>query len=81
MLVSSKNIIFSRLSKKLNFKFYESYETTNLVKKITYRLTLFKAFQLRDIHDVFYVSLLESYTDRLDIDSMLFVIEMKKEEQ
>ena len=44
VLLSFKNIIFNRFSKKLNFKFYESYEITNLVKKMTYRLILFKAF-------------------------------------
>ena len=80
ILLSSKNIIFSRFSKKLDFKFYESYEITNFVKKMIYQLTLFKAFQFRNIHDVFYVSLLESYINRLDIDSKSFVIEMKKEQ-
>ena len=44
ILLSFKNIIFSRFSKKLNFKFYESYEITSFVKKMTYRLTLLKAF-------------------------------------
>ena len=76
-----KNIIFNRFSKKLNFKFYESYEITNFVKKMTYRLTLFKAFQFRDIYDVFHVSLFESYIDRFDLDSKSFVIEMKEKKQ
>ena len=81
ILLSFKNITFNRFSKKLNFKFYESYEITNFMKKMTYRLTLFKAFQFRDIHDVFYVSLLESYIDKFDINSKLFVIEIKKKKQ
>ena len=38
IMLYSKNIIFSRFSKKLDFKFYKSYEFTNLVKKMTYRL-------------------------------------------
>ena len=33
MLLNFKNIIFNRFSKNLNFKFYESYEITNFVKK------------------------------------------------
>ena len=81
ILLSFKNIIFNRFSKKLNFKFYESYEITNLMKKMTYRLILLKAFQFRDIHDVFHVSLLESYIDRLNTNSKSFVIEMKKKKQ
>ena len=81
ILLSSKNITFSRFSKKLDFKFYKSYKITNFVKKMTYRLTLFKAFQFRNIHDVFHVLLLESYIDRLDIDSKSFVIEMKEEKK
>ena len=44
ILLNSKNITFNRFSKKLNFKFYESYEITNFVKKMTYRLILFKVF-------------------------------------
>ena len=81
ILLNFKNITFNRFSKKLDFKFYESYEITNLVRKMTYRLTLFKAFQFRDIHDVFHISLLESYINRFDTDSKSFVIEMKKEKQ
>ena len=81
VLLSFKNIIFSRFSKKLDFKFYESYEITNFVKKVTYRLTLFKAFQFRDIHDVFHVSLFKSYINRFDTNSKSFVIEIKKEKQ
>ena len=78
ILLNFKNIIFNRFSKKLDFKFYESYEITNFVKKITYRLILFKAFQFRDIHDVFYVLLLELCINKFDTNSKSFVIEMKK---
>ena len=47
---------------------------------MTYRLILFKAFQLRNGHDVFYVSLFELYINKFDIDSKLFVIEIKKKQ-
>ena len=81
VLLSFKNIIFNRFSKKLNSKFYESWETTSFVKKMTYRLILLKTFQSRNIHDVFHILLLESYIDRLDIDLKLLVIEIKKIKQ
>ena len=81
ILLSFKNIIFNRFSKKLDFKFYESYEITNFVKKMTYRLILFKAFQFRDIYDVFHVLLFESYINKFDTDSKSLVIEMKKKKQ
>ena len=44
MLLNFENIIFNRFSKKLDFKFYKLYKITSLVKKITYRLILFKTF-------------------------------------
>ena len=80
-MLNFKNIIFNRFSKKLNFKFYESYEITNLIEKMTYRLTLFKVFLSRNIYNVFHVLLLESYIDKFDINSKSFVIEMKEEKQ
>ena len=78
MLLNFKNIIFNRFSKKLDFKFYESYKITNFVKKMTYSLTLFKVFQSRIIYDVFHILLFKSYINRFDIYSKLFVIEIKK---
>ena len=80
-MLNFKNIIFNPFSKKLNFEFYESYEITNFVKKMTYRLILSKTFQSRNIHDVFHVLLFELYINKFDIDSKLFVIEIKKEKQ
>ena len=80
-MLNFKNIIFNRFSKKLNFKFYKLYEMTNLVKKMTYRLTLFKAFQFCDIYDVFYILLFESYINKFNINSKSFVIEMKEKKQ
>ena len=81
MLLNFKNIIFNQFSKKFNFKFYESYEITNFEKEMTYRLILFKTFQSRNIHDVFYVSLFESYINKFDIDSKSFVIEIKEKKR
>ena len=81
ILLSFKNITFNRFSKKLDFKFYESYKITNFMKKMTYQLTLFKAFQFRKIHDVCHISLLESYINKFDTDSRSFVIEMNKKSQ
>ena len=75
-MLNFKNIIFNRFSKKLNFNFYKSYKITSFVKKMTYWLTLFKAFQSRNIHDVFHVLLFKSYINRFDIDSKSFVLEI-----
>jgi hypothetical protein len=53
-----KNIHTSRSSKKLDHKYYESFEMQNLVKKQAYRLNLFYMFW---IHNVFHVFLLKSF--------------------
>ena len=81
ILLNFKNIIFNQFSTKWDFKFDKSYEITNFVKKMTYRQTLLKAFQSRNIHDVFYVLLLESYINKFDIDSKSLVIEIRKKKK
>ena len=52
VLLNFKNITFNRFSKKFNFKFYERMKLRILLKKMTYRLILFKAFQSRNTYDV-----------------------------
>jgi hypothetical protein len=59
MLLNVKNIIFTKSFKKLNYKYYDSYEIIELIKKQVYRLKL--SFLLKKIHDVFHVFLLESH--------------------
>ena len=44
-------------------------------------MILFKTFQSRNIHDVFHVSLFESYINKFDINSKSFVFEIKEKKQ
>jgi hypothetical protein len=56
-----KNIKSIRSSKKLDYKYYESYKINMLINKQSYRLKLFA--NMRKIHNVFHVFLLESCKD------------------
>ena len=56
-----KNIKFIRLSKKLNYKYYDSYEVEKLIEKQTYKLRLFDTMI---IYNVFHVFLLKSTKKR-----------------
>jgi hypothetical protein len=59
MLLNVKNIIFTKSFKKLNYKYYDSYEIIESIEKQVYKLKLL--FLLKEIHNVFHVFLLESY--------------------
>ncbi len=67
VLLNSKNIKTNKSSKKLNHKYLKSFEVGLSIDKQTYRLRLSKCYQL--IHNVFHVSLLESYRERIEADS------------
>ncbi len=56
-----KNIRSIRSSKKLDYKYYELYKINMLINKQSYRLKLFA--NMRKIHNVFHVFLLESCKD------------------
>jgi hypothetical protein len=53
-----KNIKLIWLSKKFDYKYYEFYTINMLINKQSYRLNL--SFNMKKIHNVFYVFLLES---------------------
>jgi hypothetical protein len=53
-----KNIKSIRSSKKLDYKYYKSYKINMLINKQSYRLKLLA--NMRKIHNVFHVFLLES---------------------
>ena len=57
-MLLTKNLLNVRLKKKLFYKFIESFEVKNIIKKQTYRLRLFKKWR---IHFVFHILLLELY--------------------
>jgi hypothetical protein len=63
ILLNFKNIHTSRSFKKLDHKYYESFEMQDLVEKQSYKFNLFHTFW---IHNVFHVFLLKSFKKRFD---------------
>jgi hypothetical protein len=80
ILLNFKNIHTSRSFKKLDHKYYESFEMQDLVDKQTYRLNLSHTFR---IHNVFHVSLLKSFKKRFDevIASFSIMIDEKRHDE
>jgi hypothetical protein len=72
VLLNVKNIIFTRSFKKLDYKYYDSYEIIESIKKQVYKLKL--SFLLKEIHNVFHVFLLESHLYNLVRTLELFSI-------
>ena len=73
-----KNIKFIRLSKKLNYKYYDSYEVEKFIEKQTYRLRLLDTMI---IHNVFHVSLLKSTKEREEEDLQSSSIQIDDEDE
>jgi hypothetical protein len=67
VLLNVKNIKTTRSFKKLNHKYIESFEILLSIDKQAYRLRLSKSYD--SIHNVFHVSLLESFKARFDESS------------
>jgi len=67
MLLFIKNLKQHRLSKKLLYKFIESFQIVNLINKQVYWLILPAHYR---IHNVFYVSYLKSYKHHLNNNSL-----------
>jgi hypothetical protein len=67
----AKNIRSTRSSKKLDYKYYESYKISMLIDKQSYRLKLFA--NMRKIHNVFHVFLLESCKDLAEKKQTSFI--------
>ncbi len=63
ILLNFKNIHIFKSSKKLDHKYYESFEIEESIEKQAYKLRLSHTFR---IHNVFHVSLLKSYKERFD---------------
>ena len=79
VLLNAKNIKTTRSSKKLDHKYVGSFEVVASVEKQTYRLRLSVVFNF--IHDVFHVSLLESFRERVDNSSIFLSVLVDEEEQ
>jgi hypothetical protein len=63
ILLNFKNIHTSKSFKKLDHKYYESFEMQDFVEKQTYKFSLLHTFR---IHNVFHVFLLKSFKKRFD---------------
>jgi hypothetical protein len=78
VLLNVKNIIFTKSFKKLNYKYYNLYEIIESIEKQVYRLKL--SFLLNEIHNVFYIFLLESHLyDSARAFEFLSIIEIDDE--
>ncbi len=66
-----KNIKSTRSSKKLDYKYYESYTISMLINKQSYRLNL--SLNMRKIHNVFHVFLLKSCKELAEREHALFI--------
>ena len=77
--LNAKNIKFIRSSKKLNYKYYDSYVIEKSVDKQTYKLKLLA--NKKKIHDVFHVFLLEFFKRENRDDDESFSIELNEEDQ
>ena len=77
ILLNLKNITSNQFVKKLNYKFYDSFEIKKSIEKQFYKLKLFKNF--RSIHNVFHVFLLKFYKNKKDIVSESIMIHEKKQ--
>jgi hypothetical protein len=75
MYLCVKNIKSTRLFKKLNYKYFDFYEIEKFIDKQAYKLILLK--NMRKIHNVFHVSLLESYKESLEDAKLSFSLSSK----
>jgi hypothetical protein len=71
MYLYAKNIKSTRSSKKLDYKYYELYKINMFINKQLYRLKLFA--NIKKIHNVFHVFLLESCKDLAEKKQTLFI--------
>ncbi len=80
ILLNFKNLHIFKSSKKLDHKYYESFEIEKFIEKQAYKLRLFHTFR---IHNVFHVSLLKSYKERFDdvMTSFLIMINEEKHDE
>jgi hypothetical protein len=76
ILLNFRNIHIFKSSKKLDHKYYESFEIEKFIEKQAYKLRLSHTFR---IHNVFHVSLLKSYKRRFDDVITLFSIMINEE--
>jgi hypothetical protein len=71
MYLCVKNIKSTRSSKKLDYKYYESYKINMFIDKQSYRLKL--SINMKKIHNVFHVFLFESCKDLAEKKQKSFI--------
>ena len=76
-LLNFKNLNMTKSFKKINHKYYNSFEIEFFIEKQVYCFRLFKTF--KSIHNVFYVSLLKFH--RKNFENQFLSIMMKEEKQ
>jgi hypothetical protein len=77
IFLNARNIISIKSFKKLNYKYYDLYTINESINKISYKLNLSSI--MRNIHDVFHVSLLKLANEKDDETSSLIWIEDEKQ--
>ena len=76
ILLNSKNFVLNKFIKKLNHKYYDSFEIDKFIKKQIYKLKILKIFCL--MHNVFHMSLLKSFKKRIEKTSKFTIIKNQK---
>jgi hypothetical protein len=77
VFLNARNIISIKSFKKLNYKYYDLYTISESINKISYKLNFSSI--MKNIHDVFHVSLLKFANEKDDETS--FFIWIKEEKQ
>jgi hypothetical protein len=77
VFLNARNIISIKSFKKLNYKYYDLYTINESINKISYKLNL--SLIMKDIHDVFHVSLLKLANEKNDETSSLIWIKYEKQ--
>jgi hypothetical protein len=77
VFLNARNIISIKSFKKLNYKYYDSYTINESINKISYKLNLSSI--MKDIHDVFHVSLLKLANDKNDETSSSIWVKDEKQ--
>jgi hypothetical protein len=77
VFLNARNIISIRSFKKLNYKYYDFYTINESINKISYKLNFSSI--MKNIHDVFHVSLLKLANEKNDETSLFIWIKNKKQ--
>jgi hypothetical protein len=77
VFLNAKNIILIKSFKKLNYKYYDFYTINESINKISYKFNLSSI--MKNIHDVFHVSLLKFANEKNDETSSFIWIKDEKQ--